>query len=164
MKLRTKIKVFSLIILCTMTLAIVLVGTFIIDETVYDLNRRLMSLEIASLLNRIHEGEAGTSPDRGVSNSGVRQKDAAGTCRRLHTVCFAATGDLFVVERPHTLIFHTSGTEKPFISSRDIDEMFRRKKGFIELHYAGKETLLRVSDVPTVELVDRSFYHQGRNV
>ncbi len=98
-----------------------------------------MSLEIANLLTRIHQGEATVHR---AGESGIQvyvRKMQQELVRGFTQYSFAATGDLFVVEQPHTVVFHKHGKGKAFLSSRDIDEMFRKKKGFVELHYAGKE-------------------------
>ena len=139
MNLRTKITLALLTALVVTALSIVLVGTLVINEIVYDLNRRLLSAEVKHLAGRV---ERRYSVLRRARVEGVPSYVARAEEQLVDTFKefkFGKSGKLLVVARHHRVVFPADGEGGLPVDTAFVDSMFLRGKGFMKHTYAGQE-------------------------
>ena len=106
MKLQVKLNLFLLSILCVLTCSVILAGTLIINEIVYDLNRRLLLLEISNLTNKIEHSYSVLQRAGVPEVESYVRKTQQELVELFKRYTFGKTGNLYVVARPDSVVFH----------------------------------------------------------
>ncbi len=132
MRLQSKINIFSAVILILMTLSTVIVGTLVIEEIVYGLNRRLLTLEIGHIINKIQHGY------RVLQRSGVSEVNGYVTRMQEELVAelsgyrLGKTGRLVIVAKPDRVVLNTEPKSNTALDAATIHRMFVEGTGETE--------------------------------
>jgi|GEM_PF-2579348 len=139
MKLLAKTNLFGLTILTLTALLIVVFGTVIINDIVYDLNKRLLSAEMENLVKKVERGQMVLDRSGvGRVRSYVKRMQEE-LLSDFKIFSFGQTGVLLVIAPPRTVVFPADARSREPVDPQFIDQIVGQKKGFIEGKY-GKET------------------------
>ncbi len=139
MQLRTKINLFTLTMLILLTALIVFVGTYIINDIVYGLNKRLLLQEMDHLYESVQRGY------NILLRTGIhtietyvtrKQKQLAAQFKK---IAFGRTGHIFIVDNRHSAILHSGFKTGATVDLPFIDAMLKKRSGFIEYNYKGQK-------------------------
>jgi len=137
MQLKLKINLFTLTMLILLTALIVFVGTYIINDIVYGLNKRLLSQEMNHLSGSV-ENAYNILLRTGIHTIETyvtrKQKQLAAQFKD-HT--FGRTGHIYIVDNRRRAILHNDYKTGATVDLPFIDAMLKRKSGFIEYQYQG---------------------------
>ncbi len=138
MKLQTRINLFSLTILFTLTMGLVLIGALVINDIVYDLNRRLLVLEIEDELQKIEKGYAVLvrSGVTGVETYENRMK--AERIEAVRRADFGPTGRLSIVTLDGEVVHHRGMEGGGGLRIPYLERMVAQKAGTLIFEEAGE--------------------------
>jgi two-component system, sensor histidine kinase YesM len=138
MKLQHELNEVMTIILIILTIAIVSVGIIMMTRTVYDLNKRLLQLEIANIIRKIDsvynilvETDL-TGVQKYVTSA---QKEIIDD---LEDYAFGESGHLYILDSGQRTIFHRDLEAGTYFGYDFASEMLTRQQGFLEYTYDGK--------------------------
>ncbi len=138
MRIQNELNILSATILVLLAVAIVSLGIIMMTRTVYDLNSRLLELELSnikrkveSIYNILVETELMTV-DKYVRSA---QREVVDD---LADYQFGESGHLYIITDRNRVIFHRYLGEGETLDSGFADAMRERKSGILEYRYAGK--------------------------
>ncbi len=135
MRIATKINLFSLSLLTVMTMAVILIGTFFINELVYRLEERLLALELTSSRQILFETLNRNGVRAAVKKAGELQQAL------VRNPDISATVTLFVIEAPNRVLFQPGRRMGESIDAPHIRQMFARNNGSVEYNADGERCL-----------------------
>jgi len=139
MQLKPKINLFTLTMLILLTTLIVFVGTYIINDIVYELNKRLLLQEMSYLSERIEHGyDILYRTGIHTINTYVIRKQKELT-EQFKKITFGRTGHIYIVDDWRRAVLHSDYKTGATVNLPFIDTMLKRKSGFIEYQYDGQK-------------------------
>jgi len=148
MKILTKLNLFSLTTVVTVAVLMVLSGTLVINDIVYDLNSRLIALELGNVYSMVEEHYEVLKKHKllGVEDyvKSAQQEvaDSLKQYRRGKTDC------VYIVAKDGTVVSHTHIDSSEKIELPKLSEMLANKQGNIEYFFQGEERFCMYNTFP----------------
>ncbi|WP_455383000.1 sensor histidine kinase [Salinispira pacifica] len=138
MKLQHELNAVSMLILILLSIAIVSAGIVMITRTVYDLNTRLLQLELSNVKNKI-ESVYNILVETDLSNVDRYVKSAQGeVVSGLAGYRFGESGHLYILTDGEKVIYHRDLTAGTRLSYPFAATLVLREHGTMEYEYNGK--------------------------
>lgn len=139
MQLRTKIYLFTLTMLILLTASIVLVGTYIINDIVYGLNKRLLLQEMNHLVERVQRGHdilVRTGIHTIETYVARQQKQLTSQFRE---ITFGRTGRVYIIDNKGRAVLHDDFATGALVDLPFVSAMQAKQTGFMEYNYKGRK-------------------------
>ncbi len=138
MKLQSRINLFALTILILLTLALVLIGTLVINDIVYGLNQRLLTLEIENQVREIEEGYAVLERTGVAAVPSFVSRMKAERIETVQKATFGKTGRLAIFTEDGKVVFHPTLEAGRTVVAPYIRRMAARKTGAMAFREEGE--------------------------
>ncbi len=148
MKILTKLNLFSFTTVVTVAVLMVLSGTLVINDIVYDLNSRVIALELGNVYSMVEEHYEVLKKHKllGVEDyvKSAQQEvaDSLKQYRRGKTDC------VYIVAKDGTVVSHTHIDSSEKIELPKLSEMLASKQGNIEYVFQGEERFCMYNTFP----------------
>ncbi len=148
MKILTKLNLFSLAIVVTVAVLIVLSGTLVINDIIYDLNSRIVTVKLENVYSMVEE-RYDVLKDHNllgvedyVKNA---QQEVADSLKQYH---LGETGHFYVVAKDGTVISHSHPDSFEAVEPSKLSEMLASRQGNIEYVFQGKNRFCMYNTFP----------------
>lgn len=138
MKIQNELNLVSALILILFSAATLLAGVIMITRTVYDLNSRLLDLELANIMRKVESVYnilVDTDLDKVEKYVASAQDEIV---RGFDGYQFGESGNLFIVDHDGRVVRHGRVSQGEHLDTPFVKTMMERGHGFLEYSYAGK--------------------------
>ncbi|MGE0083168.1 MAG: PAS domain S-box protein [Desulfococcaceae bacterium] len=138
MKIQSKLSFFSALVLIFITLSVLMSGSFVIADIIYDLHRRMLSLEMSYVISEVEKF-------RSLSEKEILSGPADCEVSALEKVAgkfryspYGKSGNLFLISKDRKIILWPGRSRGETAEEEFLDEMIRKREGFTAFAYKGE--------------------------